>query len=112
MVRWGTKQFDIEIVRFPVHHCLLNPIEMCWAEPKRSVRDQNTTFKLKDVEKLIWNWFNSCDSTFISNCIDHVQVYEENFKKADQYIEQIESELNDDDSIDMDSDLIEDEDED
>ncbi|CAF0790839.1 unnamed protein product [Rotaria sordida] len=106
------KQFDIEIIRLPVRHCILNPIEMCWAELKKSVRDQNTTFKLKDVEKLIWNWLNNCDSTFISNCIDHVQVYEENFKKADQFIEQIENELNDDDNIDNDSDLTENEDED
>ncbi|CAF4650908.1 unnamed protein product [Rotaria sp. Silwood2] len=106
------KQFDIEIIRLPVRHCILNPIEICWAELKKSVRDQNTTFKLKDVEKLIWNWLNNCDSTFISNCIDHVQVYEENFKKADQFIEQIENELNDDDNIDNDSDLTEDEDED
>ncbi|CAF4792292.1 unnamed protein product [Rotaria sp. Silwood1] len=106
------KQFDIEIIRLPVRHCILNPIEMCWTELKKSVRDQNTTFKLKDVEKLIWNWLNNCDSTFISNCIDHVQVYEENFKKADQFIEQIENELNDDDNIDNDSDLTEDEDED
>ena len=85
---------------------------MCWAELKRSVRDQNTTFKLKDVEKLTWNWLNNCDSTFISNCIHHVQGYEENFKKADQHIEQIESELNDEDNIDTDSDMIKDEDED
>ncbi len=85
---------------------------MCWAELKKSVRDQNNTFKLKDVEELIWNQLNNCDSTFISNCIDHVQVYEENFKKADQFIQEIESELNDDDNIDNESDLIEDEDED
>ena len=85
---------------------------MCWAEFKRSVRDQNITFKLKDVEKLTWNWLNNCDSTSISNCIDHVQGYEENFKKADQHIEQIESELNDEDNIDTDSDMIKDEDED
>ena len=85
---------------------------MCWAELKRSVRDQNTTFKLKDVEKLTWNWLNNCDSIFISNCIDHVQGYEENFKKADQQIEQIESELNDEDNIDTDSDMIKDGDED
>ncbi|CAF1222897.1 unnamed protein product [Didymodactylos carnosus] len=39
-------------------------------------------------------------------------VYEENFKKADQFIEQIEGEPNndDDDTIDNDSDLTEDED--
>jgi len=90
---------------------------MCWAELKKSVRDQNITFRLKDVEKLIWDWLNNCDSAFISNCIDHVQVYEENFKKADQFIEQIEDELNDDDdddddNVDNDSDLTENEDED
>lgn len=85
---------------------------MCWAELKKSVRDQNTTFKLKDVEKLIWNWLNNCDSTFISKCIDHVQVYEKNFKKADHFMEDIEGELNDDDDIGIDSDLTEDEDQD
>jgi len=86
---------------------------MCWAELKNSVRNQNTTFQLKDVEKLVWNWLYNCDSTFISSCIDHVHVYEKNFKKADQFIEEIEDELNDDDdNIDNDSDLTGDEDED
>ncbi|CAF1242007.1 unnamed protein product [Rotaria sordida] len=107
------KKFDIEILRLPVRHCILNPIEMCWAELKNSVRNQNTTFQLKDVEKLVWNWLYNCDSTFISSCIDHVHVYEKNFKKADQFIEEIEDELNDDDdNIDNDSDLTGDEDED
>ncbi|CAF1160909.1 unnamed protein product [Rotaria sordida] len=90
-----------------------DPIEMCWAELKNSVQNQNTTFQLKDVEKLVWNWLYNCDSTFISSCIDHVHVYEKNFKKADQFIEEIEDELNDDDdNIDNDSDLTGDEDED
>ncbi|CAF4114236.1 unnamed protein product [Rotaria sordida] len=107
------KKFDIEILRLPVRHCILNPIEMCWAELKNSVQNQNTTFQLKDVEKLVWNWLYNCDSTFISSCIDHVHVYEKNFKKADQFIEEIEDELNDDDdNIDNDSDLTGDEDED
>ncbi|CAF2849109.1 unnamed protein product [Rotaria sp. Silwood2] len=106
------KQFYIEILRLPVRHCILNPIERCWAELKNSVRDQNTTFQLKDVEKLVWNWLYNCDSTFISSCIDHVHVYEKNFKKADQFIQEIEDELSDDDNVDNDSDLTEDDDED
>ena len=83
---------------------------MCWAELKRSVRDENITFRLKDVEKLVWDWMNNSNSTFISNCIDHVQVYEENFKKADQFIEQIEGDSSDDDDIESNSNLTENED--
>jgi hypothetical protein len=39
-------------------------------------------------------------------------VYEENFKKAGQFMEQIPTELNDDDNIDSDSGLTGDKDED
>ncbi len=54
----------------------------------------------------------NCNSTLTSSCIDHVHVYEENFKKAGQFMEQIPTELNDDDNIDSDSGLTGDKDED
>ncbi|CAF4562592.1 unnamed protein product, partial [Didymodactylos carnosus] len=86
------------------------PIELCWAELKAYVRAQNTTFKLQDVEKLTWKWLDSCDSTLASSFIEHVHLYEENFQKADHFMEQVESELDDTDDIDTSSDLNEDED--
>ena len=40
------------ILRLPPYHSHLNPIELVWAEVKRSVAENNTTFKLKDVHAL------------------------------------------------------------
>jgi hypothetical protein len=50
------------ILRTPVRHCELNPIELIWAQVKGFVAENNTTFRLKDVEKLVYGglvWHNS-----------------------------------------------------
>ena len=41
------------VLRTPVRHCELNPIELVWGQVKQIVARRNTTFKIKDVEVLI-----------------------------------------------------------
>ena len=49
-----------EVLRTPVRHCELNPIELIWAQVKGFVAENNTTFRLKDVKELVYGggWQN------------------------------------------------------
>ena len=42
-----------EVLRSPVVHCGLNPIELVWADVKVGVARENTTFRMKDVKALV-----------------------------------------------------------
>ena len=46
-----------EVLRNPVRHCELNPIELIWAQVKGFVAKNNTTFRLKDVKELTYAAF-------------------------------------------------------
>jgi hypothetical protein len=46
-----------EVLRTPVRHCELNPIELIWAQVKGFVAENNTTFRLKDVKELVYGGF-------------------------------------------------------
>jgi transposase len=46
-----------EVIRTPVRHCELNPIELIWAQVKGFVTKNNTTFRLKDVKELTYAAF-------------------------------------------------------
>ena len=41
-----------EVVRRPVAHCELNPIEMAWAQVKGYIKEQNKSFTLSEVKRL------------------------------------------------------------
>ena len=43
-----------EVLRTPVRHCELNPIELIWVQVKGFVAENNTTFRLKDVKELVY----------------------------------------------------------
>jgi len=38
------------VLRLPPYHCELNPIELAWSVVKNNVKQNNTTFKLNDVQ--------------------------------------------------------------
>jgi hypothetical protein len=46
-----------EVLRTPVRHSELNPIELIWAQVKGFVAKNNTTFRLKDVKELMYAAF-------------------------------------------------------
>ena len=48
-----------EVIRTPVRHCELNPIELIWAQVKGFVAKHNTTFRLKDVKELTYAAFGN-----------------------------------------------------
>ena len=44
---------DIHILRLPIDHSELNPIELVWAQVKSEAARKNVTFKIKDVQILV-----------------------------------------------------------
>ena len=49
------KTFGHEIVRLPPYHCELNPIEMAWAQVKKT---NNSKFTLSHVKDLTYEGFS------------------------------------------------------
>jgi hypothetical protein len=46
-----------EVLRTPVRHCELIPIELIWVQVKGFVAKNNTTFRIKDVKELTYAAF-------------------------------------------------------
>ena len=86
-------KYDIEIVRIPVKHCVLNPIELGWAGLKNYVRKQNVRFSLNEVVQLCNKWLAGCGPENAADYFAHIYKHEETFKLANKNAEQLESDL-------------------
>ena len=71
------------VLRLPVRHCELNPIELVWANCMNFVGRNNCTFKMADVKVLINAAFGRITPDVWSRCEDHVMQIEENYWKTD-----------------------------
>ncbi len=80
----------------PMRHCILNPIDLTWANMKKYISDRNTKFNLILTLKLAQEWIHNLDATEAISYVNHVKQCKATFKKADSYVEEIEEELNDD----------------
>ena len=93
------------MLRTPVRHCELNPIELIWAQIKHEVSVNNTTFKMADV-KILTN--AALDNVSIENwtkCVKHVIKIENELRRVegihdavDPVIIQLDSSSSDDDT--------------
>lgn len=61
------------MVRLPVAHCELNPIEMAWAQVKGYVKDHNKKFTLSEVKRLVDEGFKIVTPERWKKLIKHVQ---------------------------------------
>ncbi|CAF1609520.1 unnamed protein product, partial [Didymodactylos carnosus] len=94
---------DVQILRLPIKHCMLNPIELAWSGLKNFVRKNNINFRLSDVRHLAMQWISSLTAGDSGAYIDHTLKIEETFKKSDRFTEQIEEDLMDEDDDDVNS---------
>ena len=58
--------------RLPPYHSHLNPIEMVWARVKGKVADENTTFKIGDVQDLTVSAIHTITKEYWEKCVDKV----------------------------------------
>lgn len=100
-------EFAVEIVRLPIKHCVLNPIELCWSQLKQYVRRNNTSFRLTDISTLCQEYIAALDDC--TSFIAHTRKAEDTFRQADNYVENIidpqiiDSESDDEEEFSMDS---------
>lgn len=59
-----------EVVRLPVAHCILNPIEMAWEQVKGYIKTNARRFNLTETEKLAREGF---DVVTEERWVDHVR---------------------------------------
>lgn len=98
-----------EVIRLPVAHCTLNPIEMAWAQVKRHIKTNARRFNLTEIEKLAWEGFDVVTAEWWGKLVDHVQdKVEEHYWTHDGLYESLVEEFVirlGDDSDDSSSDL-------
>ncbi|CAF3489339.1 unnamed protein product [Rotaria socialis] len=104
-------EFDVEIVRLPVRHCCLNPIELCWANLKDYVRKGNTRFQLTNVRELASQFITSYDGGAATKVIKRTQKIQNKFKIADRYVEENIEPMLDDEESSEESDVVSSDDE-
>ncbi|CAF1574492.1 unnamed protein product [Didymodactylos carnosus] len=96
--------FSVEIVHLPIKHCVLNPIELAWAQLKAYVRSHNTNFRLNDIRSLCEEYIAALDDENSRRFIDHAQKVEKQFRLPDDFVEndiepRLISEDEDDESV-------------
>ena len=79
---------NVELVRLLIKHCVLNTIELAWAQLKTYVRSHNTHFRLSDIRSLSEEYIAGLDDETSSQFIDHTRKAEEIFCTADDFVEE------------------------
>ena len=89
----------MEILRLPIRHCSLNPIEIVWAQLKDYIRKNNTSFSITAIFELASEFIAGFDDKAAQAAILHAEKVEKTYKQADNFVENtIEPQLIDDES--------------
>ncbi len=110
-----TREFNVEhgtnikILRLPVGHCELNPIELIWAQLKRRIATENRTFRINDVRQLAELVAAEIPNENWDKCIAHARKVEREYWEKDGLMDNVEVEplvinVEDDEEDDDDSD--------
>lgn len=71
------------VLRLPPYHCELNPIESAWSSVKHQVKINNTTFKIPDIQKLLYEGMERVTPEMWCNFERHVRKEEDKFWEID-----------------------------
>ena len=78
------------MVRLPVAHCALNPIELAWAQVKGHIKANIHTFNLRQVEQLAWEDFDVVIPDRWKSLIQHVNIhFEDHYWSNDGLYEEL-----------------------
>ena len=83
-------QWGHDVLRTPVRQCELNPIELVWAKVKTCVASKNSTFKLKDVKKLVNESLDGVLPEEWQKCVEHVKTIEDEYRRTMHIMEDID----------------------
>jgi len=75
------------VLRLPPYHCEFNPIALAWAMVKGYVKQNNTTFKIDDVHKLLNTAIERVTPQNWKNFIKHVIEEEDTIWKVDNIMD-------------------------
>lgn len=103
------------VLRLPVAHCELNPIELAWASVKGYVAKHNTRYSLEEVQRLTPEGFKHTTTDMWRKFCSHVMKVENEYIEKDGIMEDTLEEMTftineDSDDEDSDSDMIDDND--
>ena len=83
------KAAGCEVVRLPVAHCTLNPIELAWVQVKGHIKSNARAFNLAEVERLAWEGFDVVTPERWADLVRHVQEkVEDHYWEVDGLTEQ------------------------
>lgn len=82
--KWGHT-----VLRTPVRQCELNPIELIWARVKYHIAKNNTTFRLGDVKRLVYEAFDSVTPDLWKKCCQRVIDIENQYRATENIIDNI-----------------------
>ena len=95
------------VLRTPVRHCELNPIELVWAQVKQYVAVHNSTFTMAAVRKLTHEAMDTVTAKNWSKCAEHTKKIEQRMCEQEGIHESIEPLIINVESSDDDSDTQE-----
>ena len=74
---------DIQILRLPIGHSELNPIELIWAQVKNEVARKNRDFNITGVQKLVEEALGNVTAGNWKKVIAHTHKVEAAFRRID-----------------------------
>ena len=80
--------FSIKILFLPVACPEFNPIEMVWAQVKRTVASKNMKFQLSEVERMTREQISTLTAAEFSKCYKHAQKEEEKYRQMTLFTDQ------------------------
>ena len=81
------------MLRLPVAHCELNPIELAWASVKAYIAQHNTWYTLQEVQRLTPEGFKHTTADMWRNFYRHVVKVEEDYTVKDGIVEETVEEM-------------------